>query len=64
MTSWHHDHLLFTAADPHFVLPGLVDLSYSQNENIQTSASTTLVALLVNHKEEPEILCMLLDCIR
>ncbi|KAH6818792.1 hypothetical protein C2S51_002395 [Perilla frutescens var. frutescens] len=48
---------------PHFVLTRLVDLSYSPHENIQTSATIALIALLVNHKEEPEILCMLLDCL-
>lgn len=54
---------LIPLIDPHLVLPGLVDLSYSPHENIHTSASTALVALLVNHKEVPEILCMLLDCL-
>ncbi|KAI3472180.1 hypothetical protein Pfo_029668 [Paulownia fortunei] len=47
--------------DPTLVLPTLVDLSYSTCESVQISASNALIALLVNHKQKPEILCMLLD---
>ncbi|XP_011075215.1 uncharacterized protein LOC105159735 isoform X2 [Sesamum indicum] len=49
--------------DPAFVLPELVGLIYSANERAQMSASHALIALLVNHKQKPEILCMLLDCL-
>ncbi|KAI3471584.1 hypothetical protein Pfo_028234 [Paulownia fortunei] len=34
---------------------------YSTCESVQISASNALIALLVNHKQKPEILCMLLD---
>lgn len=64
IASWHHDHLLYTVADPHLVLPRLAELSYSPHENIQRSAAVALISLLVNHKEEPDILCMLLDYLR
>ncbi|KAL1549976.1 hypothetical protein AAHA92_17995 [Salvia divinorum] len=54
---------LIPKIDPRYVLPRLAELSCSSHENIQTSAAITLITLLVNHKEEPDILCMLLDCL-
>ncbi|KAL8489605.1 hypothetical protein ACS0TY_025004 [Phlomoides rotata] len=54
---------LIPMIDPPVVLPMLVDLSYSPHESLQTSASTALLALLVNQKDKPEILCILLDCL-
>ncbi|KAL7138505.1 hypothetical protein ABFS83_10G168700 [Erythranthe nasuta] len=54
---------LIPMIDPPLVLSTLVDLSYSTQESVQISASTALVALLVNHKHNPEILCLLLDCL-
>lgn len=64
LSLWHHNHLLYIVADPRLVLPRLAELSYSPHDNIQTSAAIALITLLVNHKEEPDILCMLLDCLR
>lgn len=63
---WKSIHLITShyCADPPLVLPTLVDLIYSTQESVQISASTTLVALLVNHKQKPEVLCLLLDCLR
>lgn len=63
---WKSIHLITShyCADPPLVLPTLVDLIYSTQESVQISASTTLVALLVNHKRKPEVLCLLLDCLR
>ncbi|KZV50268.1 hypothetical protein F511_23254 [Dorcoceras hygrometricum] len=54
---------LIPKIDPPLVLPALVGLSCSTNDKVQLSASTTLIALLINHKQEPEILCMLIDCL-
>ncbi|XP_073287340.1 uncharacterized protein [Primulina huaijiensis] len=54
---------LIPKIDPPLVLPALVGLSYSTDDKIQLLASTTLIALLINHKQEPEILCMLIDCL-
>ncbi|XP_042053804.1 uncharacterized protein LOC121798730 isoform X2 [Salvia splendens] len=54
---------LIPKIDPLYVLPRLAELSCSSHENIQTSAAITLITLLVNHKEESDILCMLLDCL-
>ncbi|XP_073132125.1 uncharacterized protein [Henckelia pumila] len=54
---------LIPKIDPPLVLPALVDLSYSTNDEVRLSAGTTLIALLINHKQEPEILCMLIDCL-
>ncbi|KAK6124646.1 hypothetical protein DH2020_041610 [Rehmannia glutinosa] len=54
---------LIPMIDPMLVLPTLVDLSYSTHKSVQISASNALMALLVNHKQKPEILCMLLDCL-
>ncbi|KAG6428987.1 hypothetical protein SASPL_107026 [Salvia splendens] len=54
---------LIPKIDPCYVLPRLAELSCSLHENIQTSAAITLITLLVNHKEESDILCMLLDCL-
>ncbi|KAL3819820.1 hypothetical protein ACJIZ3_005725 [Penstemon smallii] len=52
---------LIPIIEPPLVLPALVGLSYSTHERVQLSASTSLLALLINHKQKPEILCMLLD---
>ncbi|KAL3637259.1 hypothetical protein CASFOL_019558 [Castilleja foliolosa] len=49
--------------DPKLVLPRLVELSYSTQESLRLSADNALIALLVNHKQKPEILCLLLDCL-
>ncbi|XP_051138926.1 uncharacterized protein LOC127256780 isoform X2 [Andrographis paniculata] len=54
---------LISFIEPPLVLPALVELIYSANEGVQISAGSALTALLVAHKHEPEILCMLLDCI-
>lgn len=54
---------LIPEIDPPLVLPALVGLSYSTNDKVQLLASTTLIALLINHKQDPEILCMLIDCL-
>ncbi|KAL0339636.1 UNVERIFIED_CONTAM: hypothetical protein Sradi_4480400 [Sesamum radiatum] len=54
---------LIPMIDPAFVLPELVGLIYSANERAKMSGSRALTALLVNHKQKPEILCMLLDCL-
>ncbi|KAG8371928.1 hypothetical protein BUALT_Bualt12G0013800 [Buddleja alternifolia] len=49
--------------DPPLVLPALVGLSYSTRERVQISASSALIALLINHKHKPKIVCLLLDCL-
>ncbi|GFP89684.1 hypothetical protein PHJA_001112200 [Phtheirospermum japonicum] len=49
--------------DPTLVLPRLVELSYSTQESLRISADNALISLLVNHKQKPEILCLLLDCL-
>ncbi|KAL6523246.1 hypothetical protein OROGR_016849 [Orobanche gracilis] len=54
---------LIPMIDPTLVLPMLVDLSYSTQDSIQVSASNALLALLVKHKQKPEILCLILDCL-
>ncbi|PIN16692.1 hypothetical protein CDL12_10657 [Handroanthus impetiginosus] len=54
---------LIPMIDPPLVLPALVGLIYSTNEREQISASNALIALLLNHRQKPEIVCMLLDCL-
>ncbi|KAL6530431.1 hypothetical protein OROMI_028320 [Orobanche minor] len=54
---------LIPMIDPTLVLPMLVDLSYSTQESLHVSASNALLALLVKHKQKPEILCLILDCL-
>ena len=51
-------------ADPLLVLPALVRLVYSSNERVQSSASDAITALLKNHNQNYEVLCMLLDSLR
>lgn len=55
---------LFTAADPSFTLPALVCLIYSPLERVHSLASGTLIALLKNYKHNPDVICLLLDCLR
>lgn len=60
MTSY----FFFFCAEPSLVLPTLVDHVYSLHEKVQLLASDTLLAVLKIHKDEPKVLCMLLDCLR
>ncbi|KAK4343712.1 hypothetical protein RND71_036806 [Anisodus tanguticus] len=54
---------LFTTADPSFTLPALVCLIYSPLVRVHSLASGTLIALLKNYKHNPDVICMLLDCL-
>ncbi|KAL2466133.1 ARM repeat superfamily protein [Abeliophyllum distichum] len=54
---------LIPMIDPALVLPALVGLCYSAHEKVQLSASSTLIALLINHRQKPEVVCLLLDCL-
>lgn len=55
---------VFVLADPALVLSALVGLFFSAQGKLQLSASSTLMALLINHRQKPEVVCMLLDCLR
>ncbi|KAK9141899.1 hypothetical protein Syun_011299 [Stephania yunnanensis] len=55
---------LFPALDPPLVIPELVHLVYSPNEITRLSASDAFLAVLVHHKNSPDVIIMLLDCLR
>ncbi|XP_070052827.1 uncharacterized protein [Nicotiana tomentosiformis] len=54
---------LIPLIDPSFTLPALVCLIYSPLERVHSLASGALVALLKNYKHNPDVICMLLDCL-
>ncbi|XP_059298575.1 uncharacterized protein LOC132051492 isoform X4 [Lycium ferocissimum] len=54
---------LIPLIDPSFTLPALVCLIYSPLERVHSLASGALIALLKNYKHNPDIICMLLDCL-
>ncbi|KAL3533812.1 hypothetical protein ACH5RR_007333 [Cinchona calisaya] len=54
---------LLPIIDPSVILPAVVRLIYASNERVQSLASETLLAVLKRHKEESEVLCLLLDCL-
>ncbi|CAA2969441.1 uncharacterized protein LOC111378014 [Olea europaea subsp. europaea] len=54
---------LIPIIDPALVLSALVGLFFSAQGKLQLSASSTLMALLINHRQKPEVVCMLLDCL-
>lgn len=54
---------LIPMIDPALVLSTLVGLFYSTQGKVQLSASSTLMALLINHRQKPEVVCKLLDCL-
>ncbi|CAH9105580.1 unnamed protein product [Cuscuta epithymum] len=54
---------LIPFVDPSFVLPRLVNLIYSSNQRVQSSAGTAFISLLKNYKQKPEVLCIIIDCL-
>nr|VDC62886.1 unnamed protein product [Brassica rapa] len=54
---------LLKSMEPSFVLPELVTLVYSTSGNVQSSASETLLGVLKHHKEDSDVVCMLLTCL-
>ncbi|CAH9062850.1 unnamed protein product [Cuscuta europaea] len=54
---------LIPFVDPSLVLPGLVNLIYSSNQRVQSSAGTAFISLLKNYKQKPEVLCIIIDCL-
>lgn len=56
--------MVFLIADSSLVLPVLVRLCCIANDRVQSLASETLLGVLKSHKDEPEVLCLLLDCLR
>ncbi|VVB06055.1 unnamed protein product [Arabis nemorensis] len=54
---------LLKSIEPSFVLPDLVTLVYSTNENVQSSATEILLGVLKHHKEDSDVICMLLTCL-
>ncbi|XP_060206681.1 uncharacterized protein LOC132634681 isoform X3 [Lycium barbarum] len=54
---------LIPLIDPSFTLSALVCLIYSPLERVHSLASGALIALLKNYKHNPDIICMLLDCL-
>lgn len=46
------------------MLPDLVTLIYSTNGKVQSSATETLLGVLKHHKEDSDVICMLLTCLR
>ncbi|CAA7060609.1 unnamed protein product [Microthlaspi erraticum] len=54
---------LLKSIEPSFVLPDLVTLIYSTNGKVQSSATETLIGVLKDHKEDSDVICMLLTCL-
>jgi len=54
----------FIFSEPSLVLPALVRLVYSSDEELQSSASNTIITVFTYHKEKFEVICMLLDCLK
>ncbi|KAM5549867.1 hypothetical protein ABKV19_001009 [Rosa sericea] len=54
---------LLPLIDPSLVLPALVNLIYSGDERLQSTASDACVVVLKYHSENAEVICMLLDCL-
>lgn len=54
---------LLKSIEPSFVLPELVTLVYTTNGNVQSSATETLLGVLKHHKEDSDVVCMLLTCL-
>jgi hypothetical protein len=52
--------LSFFLPEPSFVLPNLVNLIYAPNGKVQSSATETLLGVLKHHKEDFDVICMLL----
>ncbi|XP_010516375.1 PREDICTED: uncharacterized protein LOC104792046 isoform X2 [Camelina sativa] len=52
---------LLKSIEPSFVLPDLVTLIYAPNGKV--SAAETLLGLLKHHKEDSDVICMLLTCL-
>jgi hypothetical protein len=46
------------------VLPNLVNLIYAPNGKVQSSATETLLGVLKHHKEDFDVICMLLTSLR
>ncbi|KAI3811705.1 hypothetical protein L1987_21434 [Smallanthus sonchifolius] len=59
-----HANKLLTLVDPSLVLPALVHLIYSPDGTLYSSATTTLLGVLTYHNQKPEVISMLLDCLR
>lgn len=51
---------LLKSIEPSFVLPNLVNLIYAPNGKVQSSATETLLGVLKHHKEDFDVICMLL----
>ncbi|KAL5745748.1 hypothetical protein ACOSP7_026894 [Xanthoceras sorbifolium] len=54
---------LLPMIDPSLVLPALVRLIYSSDEEVQSSASEACIGVLKHHSQKFEVICMLLDCL-
>ncbi|KAI3679664.1 hypothetical protein L2E82_51062 [Cichorium intybus] len=54
---------LLKLIDPSLVLPELVNLIYSSNATLHSSAVTTLLVVLTYNNHKPEVVSMLLDCL-
>lgn len=54
---------LIPLIDPSFTLPALVCLIHTPIERVHSLASGTLIALLKNYKHNPDVICLLLDCL-
>ncbi|XP_076905850.1 uncharacterized protein LOC143561739 isoform X2 [Bidens hawaiensis] len=54
---------LLTLIDPSLVLPALVNLIYSSDATLSSSATTTLLGVLTYHNQKPDVISMLLDCL-
>lgn len=50
--------------DPSLVLPALVCLIYSSDATLYSSATTTLLQVLIHHNHKPEVVSMVLDSLR
>ncbi|KAD3336291.1 hypothetical protein E3N88_31810 [Mikania micrantha] len=59
-----HASKLLTLVDPSLVLPALVQLVYSSDSTLYSSAATTLLGVLTYHSDKPEVISMLLDWLK
>ncbi|KAL1194541.1 hypothetical protein V5N11_020604 [Cardamine amara subsp. amara] len=53
---------LLKSIEPSIVLPDLVTIIYSPNGKV-SSATETLLGVLIHHKEDSDVICMLLTCL-
>ncbi|XP_048236035.1 uncharacterized protein LOC8278946 isoform X2 [Ricinus communis] len=54
---------LLSVIDPSLVMPALISLIYSSDKGLQSYGSTAFIGMLKHHNQQPEVICLLLDCL-